>query len=188
MNVNKLLAAAILGVSGAAMAATEDRGFYFGTGLGEAEANDAAEFGLTDDSDTAFRLFAGYDFSRYLAAEAGYLDFGTYRGSIPTIEGPARTRVGLDGFSIGLRPQVALGKDWFVQAQAGALLWDSSAVVNGGIGRFREKADGTDPYYGIGIGRSFGPSWRVSGEWTRFETDDSDVDFLNVAMTYRIGR
>lgn len=188
MNAKILLTISVLGLSGAALAATEDRGFYFGTGAGEAEAKDAEDFGLRDDTETAFRLFGGYEFSRYLAAEVGYVDFGHYSGSIPTIEGPARTRIGLDGFSVGLRPQLELGRNWFVQAQLGAFIWDADAVVDGAIGRFRETDNGKDPYWGIGVGRSFAGTWRLSGEWTRFETDESDVDFLNLAMSYRIGK
>lgn len=183
-----LLTLLVLGVSGSALAAMEDRGFYIGTGAGEADADDTPELGLTDDTQTAFRLFGGYDFSRYLAAEAGYLDFGTYHGSIPTIEAFAHTRLKLDGFTLGLRPQIALGHDWFAQAQVGAFLWDSKYRLTSPNHTFNDKDNGADAYYGVGVGRNFGPAWRLSGEWTRFETDSSDVDFLNVGMSYRFGK
>ncbi len=184
MNMKILLTVLLLGISGAAMAAAEDRGFYFGTAVGEGDVDDDGDFGLTDDDSTSFRIFGGYEFSRYLAAEVGYLDFGSFNGSIPTIEGPARTRVELDGFSVGLRPQYLFGNDWFVQAQVGAFFWDADARVSGAIGTFRESESDEDLYYGLGFGRYFGKSWRLSAEWTRFETDESDVDFLNVAMSY----
>ena len=96
-----------------------------------------------------------------LTAEIGYVDLGNYRGTIPTIEGPASTRVDLDGFSVGLRPQFALNDDWFAQAQIGAFLWEADASVRTPLGNFRTEEHGEDPCYGIGIGRSFGPSWQA---------------------------
>ncbi len=183
-----LLTLLVLGLSGAALAATEDRGFYFGTAVGQADADNAAEFGFRDDSHSAFRLYGGYEFSRYLAAEAGYLDFGTYKGTTPGVGGPATTRLELDGFSIGLRPQFEFGNQWFAQAQVGAFLWDSSSVIRTSLGTTRDNDNGERAYYGLGVGRNFGPTWRLSGEWTRYESKPADVDFLNLAMSYRFGR
>ena len=188
MKVKNLIGALVLGISGASLASVEDPGFYVGSGLGEAEAQDASEYGLSNDTDTAFRIYGGYEFSRLLTAEIGYLNLGDYTGTIPSIEGPAATRVELDGFSIGLRPQIALNENWFAQVQIGVFLWEADAQVRSPVGIIRANDDGEDPYYGLGFGRSFGPSWQVSGEWTRFETDESDVDFINLALTYRIGR
>ena len=188
MNVKNLIGAVVLGLSASAMAAVEDPGFYVGTGLGEAEARDAAEFGLSDDTDTAFRVYGGYTFSPLLTAEVGYLDLGEYRGEVPGIGGPATTRVDLDGFTLGMRPQLALNQHWYAQAQVGLFLWDSDAVIDTSLGSVRESDDGEDLYYGLGIGRDLGSAWQVSGEWTRFETDASDVDFLNLSLTYRIGQ
>jgi hypothetical protein len=84
----------------------EEKGFYFGAGLGIAKSNqDVEDFNdsfltiLTlngfeidsgsaklKDSDTAFSLTAGYNFNQYLGAEVSYINFGT-------VEYRARARV-----------------------------------------------------------------------------------------------
>lgn len=174
--------------STSALANNNDSGFYVGAGLGQAEVDDAGEYGLTDDSDTAYRAYGGYDFNSWLALEVGYMDFGSYHGSAPSIEGPIEAKVSLDGWTAGLRPQIMLGSDWFIQAQLGYLFWDADARISGGSISAEFSEDGEDPYYGIGFGRNLGKAWRLSAEWTRYESDDADIDFLNLALNYRFGR
>lgn len=61
----------------------ERRGFYVGAGVGKAtsEAGDPTLDNFKD-SDTSFRLLAGYSFFKYFALEANYLDGGTANDSI----------------------------------------------------------------------------------------------------------
>ena len=185
--MKKLIAFLLIGVSSTSFAANNG-GFYFGTVFGEAKADDAEEFGLTDDTDGAWRVYGGYEFNRWLAVEAGYVDLGSYNGSIPSIEGPVATRVELDGFTLGVRPQYVFSNDWFIQGQAGVLFWDADARLSGGFSGLELGEDGEDPYYGVGFGKYIGKSWRLSAEWTRFETDESEADFLGLALNYRFGK
>lgn len=184
----KTMAIMILGWSGATLASTENHGFYFGSAVGRAEAQDVEQLGLFDDTETGYRLYGGYEFTRLLSIELGYVNLGEFSGTIPSIEGPIETEIDLDGFSIGLRPQFALNENWYAQAQAGLFVWESDASIDAPIGFIRESADGEDAYYGLGIGRNLGPNWQISGEWTRYETDESDADFINLAMTWRMDR
>lgn len=179
---------ALVLTSGGAFGASNERGFYLGSGVGESNVSNAAANGITDDTDTAFRVYGGYQFNRWIAAEAGYVDFGRFTGEVPSIEGPINTRLDADGFTLGLRPQVSLGSKWFAQAQAGVLFWDATARFQGDGFSQRFSDDGEDPYYGLGIGRYLGNNWRASAEWTRYDTDDSDVDFLNLALSARFGK
>ena len=65
-----------------------DRGWYAGIGLGQSKIDFGGTpvpvFGATsstltvDDTDSSFKAFGGYRFNRYLALEAGYVDFGSF--------------------------------------------------------------------------------------------------------------
>lgn len=184
----KTLVFIALGLSlGSAASVATDSGFYMGTGVGQSDVSRANEFGITDDTDTAFRVYGGYQFNRWIAAEAAYIDFGSFTGGIPSVEGPIRTRLDADGYTIGLRPQVDFGSRWFAQAQAGALFWDAKARLSGAGFDQRFSDHGEDAYYGLGVGRHVGNNWRVSAEWTRFDTD-SDVDLMNLSLSGRFGK
>ncbi|HEU5282508.1 MAG TPA: outer membrane beta-barrel protein, partial [Burkholderiales bacterium] len=77
-----LIVAGLLLTAGPAPAFAQDEaGFYVGGGIGQSELKDACDGdGLTvtdcDDTDTAWKLFAGYWFNKYFAVEGGYIDFG----------------------------------------------------------------------------------------------------------------
>ena len=85
---NSALAAA-LGMACLGARAEESRGAYVGASVGQASYRhtcDGAPAGITcDDSDTAARVFVGYQFKPGFAMELGFHDLGTAvaRGSGP---------------------------------------------------------------------------------------------------------
>jgi OOP family OmpA-OmpF porin len=74
-----LLAAAVA----APAAAQDDRGLYFGGSIGYAGFKNTCKERVIpcEDNDTAWRAFAGYQFNRNVALEAGYADLGEATGS-----------------------------------------------------------------------------------------------------------
>jgi OmpA-OmpF porin, OOP family len=76
--------------------AAQDRGFYAGLGLGKAKANlnrDDFTFGFQNESsnevNTVYKFFGGYQLIKYLAVELSYTDFGkfTYQYETPVFFG-----------------------------------------------------------------------------------------------------
>lgn len=69
----------------AAAQAKDESGIYLGGSVGYSQYKDTCKnlFIPCDDDDTAYRVFAGYQFNRNWAAEVGYGDFGDARGSGP---------------------------------------------------------------------------------------------------------
>ena len=78
--MKKLLAAAYLSCFALPAAAQIDSSaLYLGGSLGRSHFTDICSFGPSStckDRDTEWSMFAGLQFSRYLAIEAGYRDFG----------------------------------------------------------------------------------------------------------------
>ena len=69
MNGSKWIAAlALAAASGAVLAA--DEGVYLGAGLGDAKARGT---GLTKSSDTALKIFAGYQFNKHVGIEGEFV-------------------------------------------------------------------------------------------------------------------
>jgi OOP family OmpA-OmpF porin len=83
-------AAAFVG-SALAQSQTQETGAYAGLSIGQAKSKDACSgAGVTgatgistscDDKDTAWKIFGGYQFMRYLAAEVAYTDLGKVKAS-----------------------------------------------------------------------------------------------------------
>ena len=70
MHDKKVLGALVAGILMTAGARADNSGFYLGAGVGEATQSNRVFHG----ADTSFRWLAGYSFSRYFAAEAGFID------------------------------------------------------------------------------------------------------------------
>src|SRR5690348_15697473 len=80
MKVNKklaVLAVALTAVSGAAVAAGNDSGFYMGGGVGYSGHDLGCPSELDcSESDVGFKVLAGYQFNPNFALEASYSDLG----------------------------------------------------------------------------------------------------------------
>lgn len=178
--VVSLLAVSLLALSGTAYAGS-DSGVYVGASVGSAQLNyqeDDPDFGDIDfdDDDTAYKIFAGYNFGLIplvdLAVEGAYVDFGNFSGDVGGVGGndldvTGWTGAGLVGFKLG--PVGIFGK-------AGAIKWDSDSDVFGGD-------DGTDPLYGAGA-RITLFSFQVRAEYERYDLDNVDIDYFSVGAAY----
>jgi hypothetical protein len=166
-----LLAFALL--PAAALAGTES-GFYVGGSLGEATVeSDFDGSGVNfDESDTAWKIFGGYNFGIIplldLAIEGGYRDLGSpsanIAGSSVGVEVDGLDLFGLAGLTFG---------PFGVFAKAGFISWDASATID----NLEADDDGTDPAYGIGAKFQIG-SVAVRGEFEMFDIDGTDDVYM----------
>src|SRR5688500_6432922 len=73
----------VLGLAAAPAVAQEDRGFYLGGSLGSAKSKNTCEgfVGACDDTDTAYKLFGGYQVNRNFGWELAYGYLGDVTGT-----------------------------------------------------------------------------------------------------------
>ncbi len=182
IRITPALAALTLATLPLTAMAGKDSGFYIGGSLGNAsldysESHSAGDIDF-DDDDTAYKVFAGYNFGLVplidIAAEVSYVDFGKHEGEVANItnnklEVEAWTAVGLVGFNLG--PIGVFGK-------MGLATWDGdiSGPLNG-------SDDGTDPLYGLGAKLQLG-SLAVRAEYELFDLDKIDIDYFSVGASY----
>lgn len=180
MNKRKALMAVLLaaGLPFAAHAGTES-GFYVGGSVGQVAIDgvDSDELGNVsfDGDDTAYKLFAGYNFGVIplvdLAIEVGYADFGEPDDNGIKIDANALEAFGLVGMNLG--PVGLFGK-------IGMVNWDADVDTDFGSG----SDDGTDPAYGIGARLKFG-SLEVRAEYELFDLDVADdVDMISAGLAW----
>jgi len=184
-----LLCLMVVLVAAAVPTSAIENGFYLGGSIGGSslEVQDIAEeFGAFrfSDGDTAYKLFGGVRFLKFLAVEAGYVDLGDPTDIIASIEGDElEVQIGVkgwDAFAVGLLP---LGPvDLF--AKIGVVSWDADilAVLDDAIDS--ESDSGTDAAYGIGVALRLGQvALRAEGE--QFDIADAeDVYMFSVGVTF----
>lgn len=141
---------------------------YVGGSLGQAKAKDSCSG--CDDKDTTWGVFGGYRVNRYVAAELGYHDLGSYG----PIDANAWELVGVGSWPI---------TDQF--------------SVYGKLGGYRGKFEGagasesnTDLTYGLGLQFDLNKNVGLRGEWQRYPSmgggafNNIDVDVLRVSALW----
>lgn len=172
---------AILGVAMMAPAvAAADSGFYLGGSVGNAGVDVTIDPQLPafDESDTAYKLFAGYNWqlsALSLGVEGAYNNFGKpsadFEGVSLAVEPTGFTVFGVA--AIGLGPVDVFGK-------VGYLAWDADSIENGEV--FSD--DGSDAGYGVGLRFNVG-SLEIRGEYELYEVEEADVAMVSVGLAYR---
>lgn len=165
------LTGALLGMP-AAVIAGADSGFYIGAGVGDAQIeNTDAGF---DESDSAYKLFGGYNIGFIplvdFAVEASYVDFGKPTTSGSSIEVTGFNAYGLAGLSFG---------PFGIFAKAGALSWDEDST----FGTASSSDSGTDPAYGVGARLAIG-SFAVRAEYEVYDLDNTDLGMASISGVF----
>lgn len=187
-------------------------GGYVGAGVGGTTAKDfpsgatfdaelAAQNILAsssaDDTDTGWKLFGGYKFNQYLAAEGSYANFGKqtidsnvtspFVGTIDTTWKAQALAVS----GVGILP-LAYSIDLF--GKLGLQYWKvdlSSTPSVGAVGYQSESEKGTDYIFGVGAGYNVTNNIAVRAEWERYNnigdtstTRESDMDMWSLGVQY----
>lgn len=164
------------------LAHAADSGFYVGGSLGQSTLkvpSDVTDIPDFDENDTAYKIFAGYNFNLALfnfGIEGGYNDFGNPSGALGT---DTILNIDADGWSLWGMGGLNFGPlDVF--AKVGTISWDASLSIDGvdpgfGIGDLSDS--GSDMGYGLGARISLG-NLSIRGEWEAFDIEDTDDVFL----------
>lgn len=208
--VAALAAAMMLAPAGGAVAQT---GWYAGGSIGWSDAgysngelvSDLAARGWTintpsvDDTDTMWKIYGGFAFSPYLAAEIAYVDLGEvvteFGASIPPNQIDALLRDTLrvhpylgDGWVVAGVASWPLGNESFVvYGRAGLFAWEADidvSVISGATGKVSDRESGTDFMYGAGVEWRINPAWSVTAEWERYKLNDW-VDAPSIGLRFR---
>jgi OOP family OmpA-OmpF porin len=182
--IRSVVAASALAAVWAPVPAQES-GAYVGGALGQAKLKEWCTVGPADvltaceDTDTAWKLFGGYRFNRYVGIEASYINWGETSGTVNAINVTAeQTSIGIAAVgSFDFTPQFGVfGKAGFARTEQEirrATATSSSTI----------KLDETEFHYGLGARFSFTRNWVARAEWER--TDELEADLISIGVEYR---
>jgi len=189
-----------------------EKGWYIGGGFGQSKS-DVDEVQIdslfansstkSDERDSAWKFFGGYQFNKNWAIELAYVDLGA---SIARQTVPAGT-VHVDfegkGWNIAGVGTLPLSQNFSLLGKLGTFRWDRQyrcvrVSVNCNVPASR-GASGDDVSYGIGLSYSIAKRTSLQFEWERFKnvgdenktrgvdngkTGQSDADLLSIGIRY----
>jgi OOP family OmpA-OmpF porin len=206
-----LFAIALTICLGAPLSAAAGSPWYLGAGVGQADAHytgaevdrDLAARGHVtttelSDSDTGYKLFAGYRLGARLAAEVAWVDLGTIE-STTTATSIAGTNEQFVADLQAVHPFLARGLTgaavgrWSPHARidlfgkAGLFVWRANVrYENTVVGAGRNDDTGVDVFAGVGAQYHIGARWSLRVEWERYRIEDNWADFPVVSIMRRL--
>jgi OOP family OmpA-OmpF porin len=185
-----------LGLLAAAPAAAQvEPGLYLGGSVGYSQFKDACKHAAVpcDANDEAWRVFGGYQFSRYWAVELGYGDLGAATGSGPFAGGTGSFQLEVEEawdltavFLIPVTTRLsALGRVGMYRART---------TVDQQVTGFTPTHDaGTNSGFSYGAGAEYtlGPIG-LRAEWQRYDNvgtaatqPEEDIDVFSIGLLWR---
>jgi len=192
-------------------AMADDTGWYGGISIGQSKAkiDDARIAGnllgsglstssiTNDDSDTGYKIFAGYKFNKNFALEGGYFDLGKF-GFAATTAGPGTLNgsIKLQGINldaVGILP-VGQGFSLFGRAGVNYAQARDSFSGTGSVNVSNPSPSKNDTNYNFGLGLQYdlnkSVGMRLGAE--RYRVNDAvgnrgDIDLFSAGLVYRFG-
>lgn len=176
-------------------------GGFLGAGVGQSSADVEGYPGVSvTNSDTAFKLFGGYEFNENIAIEAGYTSLGEF-GAEAAYFDPYWGYVTVSGMTEGralyvaavatipLGPVGLFGKIGLAHWVADSTYREEDSYY---IYTETDSATGIDPVVGVGIKFNISPTFTLRGEFERYMdvgdpaiTGQSDIDVISVNAVFK---
>ncbi len=161
-----------------------------------------------EDSDTAWALFFGYQFSPYFAVEGGYLNLGTFpyryagtvdrggtTGVVPSTFNFESKEIAYPIAVVGILP---IGPVFEVHGRVGLLFSNPEVKITSTAGSdsIADKfgASSQDLFYGAGFAANLGETWSISLDYAKYnDVGDGDIiaetdfDSISLSLIYRLG-
>lgn len=189
MSTRTWVASIALGLIAMPALAADDQGFYAGAGAGEFSIDFSGDLLGTpvsfSDSDTAFRVFGGWQFNEFVALEAGYVDGGTASETLSIGGSSVNVDIDMTGFDLMLRGTLPMGESFYGFAQAGMIFWDADLSATSGGSTARDSDSGDDFAYGAGFGFNFSDNAGVRAEYVVYDISDVDVDSIMASFLWK---
>ena len=193
MTRTKKLVAGIAVLAACAPALAQETGIYAGGALGQASYREvcrdfdalvgaAGAFGCSSQQDTAGKVFAGWRFHRFLAAELSYIDYGEVKatGTVAGAAVSATSAVKAAGISaLGMLP---VGESFWVYGRLGLLQTRISSKAQGAVVANSDTGE-TEMHVGIGGMLQLSRSWALRAEYERL--NDTRIDLSSLGVQYR---
>ena len=168
-------------------------GFFVGGAVGRLDYNIDTSLpvtgGLTatskDQKDTGWKVFGGYQFNKYIGAEASYVGLGKFSVSGTASGVPFSARVKSDGLGLALVGTMPLNDNLAIFGKVGGVRTKSKTTGSVANVRVSDSDHHNGSLVGVGIRYNFRPQFAIRAEAERFALGDGDsVYFYSLGAQY----
>lgn len=195
----------------AAPAFAEEPGFFYG-GVSAGKARSTVDEGSvaagalagaavtgisSDERDTSYKLFGGYQFNRYIGMEGGYFDLGKTRFSSTAPGGAFNNETSVKGFNLDLVGTLPLTERFSLLGRVGAAYGRTRADFSGaGAAAMANPSPSekkTHAKVGLGVQYEVNRSFWVRGEVERYRVSNAvggrhNANVYTVGLVFPFGR
>jgi OmpA-OmpF porin, OOP family len=190
-----ILSAALVSAMGCAAvtAHAQKTGFYAGGAAGRLDYNiDSADLNANgaritsnDDKDTGWKVFGGYQFNKYIGAEASYTGLGKFSAKGTANGLPFSASARTDGYALALMGTLPLNDKLAFFGKVGGIRSKSKATASVANVKLTDSGHNNGSLVGAGIKYSFNPQFALRLEAERFGLGDGDhVYFYSLGAQY----
>lgn len=164
------------------------------TRLAIAPSGEQQQVVYLDDSSTSINANIGYMFDKRWYISAGYLDLGDTSVTLTadTLQPEAlKQELASIGPVLGNGFTLSAGhKYWFhesaaIDLQIGLFDWSADITNHFSDNTIVYDDSGTDLFLSVGVRYQVSEPWTISTNWQRFQLSDTDVDNINMAISYK---
>ena len=135
----------------------------------------------TSLDDDGYKGYVGYKFTRFVSAELGYTDLGSFNGTSMGVAIDAEADL-FSGMILGTLPATPR-LEFFIKV--GLADWSTRVNLTDMLGTTSTDTGGTDVGYGGGIAYRFGQRFAIRGEWETYDFDDvKNVKFGSIGVRF----
>ncbi len=169
----------------------DNQGFYAGGSIGQSKFIDQCAGTITcSDTDTAVKIFGGYQFTENWGAEASYVDFGKFTATA-FIGVPVNVTAKANGFQLAGTGTIPVNNQFSFFGKAGIFL--GRLDNSGSVGGTSVSVSGSSTTFSFGVGAKWNivDRFAVRLEFERFSkvgsdaSGTSDIDLISVGASYR---
>lgn len=158
--------------SNALAQAAQPKGLYLGAGFGTALSNVTDKFNISSvsddkDSDTAFKLYAGYDLGNGFGVELGYYDLGSYSLKGSNFGSPSQDDFSAKAFGLSGVMSGPIGSSgWFASGKLGLAFVDGKYDCVQQCTAYPDKSTSNiGALFGLGIGYNINKNFAIRADW-----------------------
>jgi OOP family OmpA-OmpF porin len=191
-SIAALLAGAIVMPTTAVAQRMPETGWYIGGSIGQSEVQDFCD-GIPgcDDTDTAWKVFGGYQINRNFALELGYTDLGTTKIDVSGPGGNLSARIDATALEFVGLGMVPIAERFSLYGKLGLYRGEvegrGAGVVQGEPINLEGDDSNNDLTFGFGLKFDLTRNAAIRGEWQRYSDmgEDTDVDVLSIGLVWR---